>query len=133
MPVFYDTHAHLDDESFRGDLPEVIERAREAGIEKIICIGTNFTDSERAIHYSEQYPNVYAAVGWHPCSALEAPQDMGSTLRKLAQHPKVKAIGEIGMDYYWMPSKKSGGTSEQDEQLKHRQVEIFHGAIGGRR
>jgi TatD DNase family protein len=125
MPVFYDTHAHLDDGSFRSDLPEVIERAHAAGIEKIICIGTDFADSERVIRIAEQYPNVYAAVGWHPSQAMEAPREFKPTLRKLAQHAKVKAIGEIGMDYYWLPSKKSGGTPEQDAELKRRQAEIF--------
>jgi TatD DNase family protein len=125
MPVFYDTHAHLDDGSFRADLPQVIERAHAAGIEKIICIGTDFADSERVIRIAVQYPNVYAAVGWHPSQAMDAPREFKPTLRKLAQHPKVKAIGEIGMDYYWLPSKKSGGTPDQDAELKQREAEIF--------
>lgn len=125
MAVFYDTHAHLDDSSFRAVLPEVIERAGEAGIEKIFCIGTDLSDSERVIQIAEQFPNVYATVGWHPSHALEAPAELCGGLRRLAEHCKVKAIGEIGMDYYWLPSKKSGGTPELDEKFKRRQAEIF--------
>ncbi|HWH70507.1 MAG TPA: TatD family hydrolase [Candidatus Sulfotelmatobacter sp.] len=125
MPIFYDTHAHLDDPGFNSDLPQVVERAQAAGISKIICIGTDFTTSERAIALSEQFPNVFAAVGWHPSQAVEAPAELRPALRQLAQHPKVLAIGETGMDYYWLPSKKQGGTPEQDELLKRRQAEIF--------
>lgn len=125
MPVFYDTHAHLGDERFQADLPQVIQRAQAAGISKIICIGTNLADSEQAIQISEQFPNVYAAVGWHPSDAVAAPADLRPALRKFAQHPKVIAIGEIGMDYYWMPSKKHGGTLADDQIYMRRQDEIF--------
>ncbi len=125
MPIFYDTHAHLDDGSFNKDLPQVVERAMQAGITKIVCIGTDLADSQRAIEISEQFPNVYAAVGWHPSHALEAPADVASRLRDLARHPKVTAIGETGMDYYWMPSKKKDGDPADDERYKARQAEIF--------
>lgn len=125
MAIFYDTHAHLDDPSFKHDLAQVVAQAAEAGITKIICIGTDFTDSEHAIQISEQFPNVYAAVGWHPSSALEAPEDVRPRLRELARHPKVTAIGETGMDYYWMPSKKKDGNPADDERYQRRQAEIF--------
>ena len=125
MAIFYDTHAHLDDGSFKKDLPQVIERARQAGIGKIICIGTDLDDSRQAIALSEQYPNVYAAVGWHPSHALDAPADLRPALRDLARHPKVTAIGETGMDYYWMPGKKHGGTADDDARYVQRQKDIF--------
>ncbi len=125
MAIFYDTHAHLDDPSFKQDLPELVARAAQAGITKIVCIGTDFADSEHAIQIAERFPNVYAAVGWHPSSALEAPEDVRPKLRELARHPKVTAIGETGMDYYWMPSKKKGGNPADDERYKVRQAEIF--------
>src|SRR5262249_54951648 len=107
MPIFYDTHAHLDFPDFAPDLPEIIERAHAAGITRIVSIGTDFESSERAIALSERFASVYAAVGWHPCSALEAPVDLRPVLQKFATHPKVVAIGETGLDYHHLPSEKS--------------------------
>ena len=75
-PPFYDTHAHLGFPGFAADLPSVIERAHEAGIVKIICIGTDLETSARAIQIAEANAQVYAAVGWHPTHVLEAPEDV---------------------------------------------------------
>src|SRR5271154_4225544 len=100
MPVFYDTHAHLGFPDFAPDLPEVIERAAAAGIGKIITIGTDLESSAQAIRIAEQFPNVFAAVGWHPTHVREAPADVRPGLRALAGHPKVVAIGETGLDYH---------------------------------
>jgi TatD DNase family protein len=125
MATFYDTHAHLDYPDFAADIAKVIERAFAAGIAKVITIGTNLESSRRAIKLAEQYPAVYAAVGWHPTNVLEAPDDVGSLLRELAGHPKVVAIGETGLDYHHLPSEKPGATSADDERYKKKQVEIF--------
>src|SRR5207249_4720096 len=73
---------------------------------------------------AQAHENVFATVGWHPGEAEEAPVDFCSELRNLAAHPKVVAIGEIGLDYYRLPSK-SGGSVEQDAAVKKRQFEIF--------
>jgi TatD DNase family protein len=117
-PPFYDTHAHLGFPDFAADLPQVIERAREAGIAGIVCIGTDLDSSARAIQIAETYPHVYAAVGWHPTHVLEAPEDARPALRELARHPKVVAIGETGLDYHRPP--------ETDfERYKTRQAELF--------
>src|ERR1041385_5098469 len=105
MPVFYDTHAHLDFPDFIGDLTQVVERAHAAGIAKIISIGTDVESSKRAIKIAEQFPNVYAAAGWHPTHVHEAPDDVRPALRELVKHPKVVAIGETGLDFYRLPSK----------------------------
>ena len=102
--MFYDTHAHLDYPDYAPDLAEVVARAQAAGITKIISIGTSLASSERAVRLAEKFPNVYAAVGWHPTEALSAPADLRPALRKLAGHPKVVAIGETGLDYYRLPS-----------------------------
>ena len=75
MTIFYDTHAHLDFPDFADDLPQVVERAHAAGIAKIITIGTDLASSERALTLSEKFPNVFAAVGWHPSHASEAPPE----------------------------------------------------------
>ena len=106
MPVFYDTHAHLSRPEFEVDLPEVIARARGAGIARIITIGTDLASSARAIKLAEEYPNVFAVVGWHPSHAAEAPEDLRPALHELARHPKVVALGETGLDYYRLPSRK---------------------------
>src|ERR1019366_2289749 len=99
MPIFYDTHAHLNYPDFAEELPQMIARAEAAGIAKIICIGIDLASSVSAIKLAEEFPNVFAAVGWHPSHAAEAPDDLRPALRELARHPKVVALGETGLDY----------------------------------
>jgi len=125
MPEFFDTHAHLDFPDFAADLPQLIERANEAGITRIISIGTDLESSARAIALSEKFECVYAVAGWHPNDALAAPDDLRPALREQAKHPKVVAIGETGLDYYRLPSHKEGGAVEHDEIFKRKQAQIF--------
>jgi TatD DNase family protein len=119
-PIFYDTHAHLDFPDFASDLPEVLARAQAAGITKIISIGTDLQSSRRAVALAERHPSVFAAVGWHPAHAGGAPPDLRPALRELAAHPRVVAIGEIGLDYH-RPPQDPGGLAP----YKARQAEIF--------
>jgi TatD DNase family protein len=117
-PPFYDTHAHLGFPDFAADLPQVLERAREAGLARIITIGTDLESSARALQIAEENPQVHAAVGCHPTHVFDCPEDVGPALRALARHPKVVAIGETGLDYHRPP--------EGDfERYKARQAEIF--------
>jgi TatD DNase family protein len=126
MSVFYDTHAHLGFPDFAADLPAVIQRAHAAGIARIICIGTDLASSERAIGIASEFPNVYAAAGWHPTHVLEAPEDLRPALLQLARHPKVVAIGETGLDYHRRPrTAGADGTDGDFERYKNRQAEIF--------
>ena len=125
MPTFYDTHAHLDYPDFAAELPEIIARAEAAGITRIIAIGTDLTSSARALAISEQFPGVFAAVGWHPTNVMEAPDDIRPALRELARHPTAVAIGETGLDYYRLPSQSPGGTLADDETYKQKQALIF--------
>ncbi len=125
MPPFFDTHAHLDYPDYANDLPEIIARAQAVGISKIISIGTSLESSERAIRLAEKYPSVYAAVGWHPTEALDAPDDLRPALRELARHPKVVAIGETGLDYHHLPSEKPEFTAADDARYKLKQADIF--------
>jgi TatD DNase family protein len=125
MAIFYDTHAHLDYPDYANDLPEVIERARAAGITRIISIGTNLDSSRRAIKLADRFPGVFAAVGWHPSDAPQAPEDIRPALRELVKHPKVVAIGEIGLDYHRLPGGKPGGNAEDDARYKLKQADIF--------
>ena len=124
MAMFYDTHAHLDYPDYEKDLPEVIARARAAGIVKMISIGTSLSSSERAIRLAEKFSAVYAAVGWHPSEAMKAPADLRPALREFAKHPRVVAVGEIGLDYHHLPGTL-GGTAEDDHRYKQRQADIF--------
>jgi TatD DNase family protein len=125
MTEFFDTHAHLDFPDFTPDLAQVLERASAAGITRIITIATDFESSWRAIRLSEQHESVFAAVGWHPGHASEAPPDIRPALRELARHPKVVAIGETGLDYYRLPSAQSGGSAEDDARYKEKQLRLF--------
>jgi TatD DNase family protein len=100
-----DSHAHLDFPEFADDLDAVLLRAKEAGVTRIITIGTSIESSQNAVRLAERYPEVFAAVGIHPNSASEAPDNFLEKIRELAAHPKVVAIGETGLDYYRLPSK----------------------------
>ena len=124
MPVFYDTHAHLDYPDYTGDLPEVIERARTAGITKIISIGTDLESSRRAVELANRFESIFAAVGWHPSNAHEAPEDIRPALREFVKHPKVVAIGETGLDYHRLPGDPSGDAGD-NTRYKRKQAEIF--------
>lgn len=125
MAVFFDTHAHLDYPNFVPDFAQVIERAQAAGIVKLISIGTDLESSERAVQLAERHDCIFAAVGWHPSNADQAPDDIYPALRELAKHPKVVAIGETGLDYYRLPSSQGQGTPADDERYKQKQALVF--------
>jgi TatD DNase family protein len=104
--MLIDTHAHLDYPDFASDLDEVIRRATEAEVTRVITIGTGIESSERAIALAEKYPQVYAVVGVHPTNVQNEVEDFLPALRALAEHPKVAAIGETGLDYHHLPSSE---------------------------
>ena len=126
MPIFFDTHAHLDYPDYTQDLAEVIARAQAAGITKIISIGTSLESSGRAIKLAERFPNVYAAVGWHPTEKSAGPDDLRPALREMARHPKVVAIGETGLDYHRPPEGEQAIANYKQKQAKifEQQLEI---------
>lgn len=115
----FDTHCHLNDEQFQDDLDEVVRRAREDGIRFIVVPGIDVESSRRAIAIAQQYDGVYAAVGIHPESAKDVPEEDFETIRELARHEKVVAIGEIGLDYYWDTAPR-----EQQHDVLRRQIAI---------
>ena len=115
-----DTHAHLCDEKFDDDRIDVIARAHEAGGTKIISMGDTMAASAQAVQDAEEYPALYAAVGIHPESACVLTDEMRRQLLTWAQHPKVVAIGEIGLDYYW----------EKDPKVRAVQRELFVTQLG---
>jgi len=101
-----ETHAHLDYPDFANDLDDVLLRAADAGVTRIITVGTSVESSRRAIDLAEKYPAVYAAIGVHPTYVEEAEEDVFTPLRELAKNPRVVAIGETGLDYHRLPSEK---------------------------
>lgn len=109
--MFFDTHAHLDDDKFAEDADEVIKSLGDAGVGMYTNIGSDVASSEKSIELAEKYPFVYAAVGIHPEFAAETTENDIDKIARLAAHPKAVAIGEIGLDYYY-------GAEEKEEQKK---------------
>jgi TatD DNase family protein len=101
-----ETHAHLDYPEFANDLDEVLRRANDAGVTRIITIGTSLESSRRAIDLAEKHSAVFAAIGVHPTTVDDAEDDVITPLRELAKNPRVVAIGETGLDYHHLPSEK---------------------------
>src|SRR5882762_786796 len=115
-----ETHAHLDYPDFANDLDDVLRRANEAGVTRIITIGTSIESSRRAVDLAEKYSSIYAVIGVHPTYAEEAGEDVITPLRELAKNPRVVAIGETGLDYHYLPSVKVA---------KEKQVQVLAGAL----
>ena len=111
-----DSHCHLDDEKFDADREQVIARALAAGVETMMAIGTGGS-LDVAILQAERRPFIYATVGVHPHDAAKATEETFIRLRDLAQHPKVLAIGEIGLDYHYDFSPRDVQRAVFDQQL----------------
>lgn len=99
--MLFDTHAHYYDRAFDGDRDAVLSALPEAGVELVLCPGCDLPTSREAVALAERYAHVYAAAGVHPEDALDLPQNWLEEVERLTRHPKVKAVGEIGLDYYW--------------------------------
>jgi TatD DNase family protein len=100
--VLTDTHCHLDSEAFHDDLPAVIERARQAGVRCILAPGIDLTSSQNCVRLASENADIYAAVGIHPTDEDLLQPNTLENLRALAHNARVVAIGEIGLDYYWV-------------------------------
>jgi TatD DNase family protein len=102
-----DTHCHLDFHKFDEDRDAVVQRALEHGVTRIIVPALDLQNCEPVLQLTEQYVGVFAAVGIHPNSTAVLPENWLETIRNYAQHEKVVAVGEIGLDYYWDDSPKA--------------------------
>lgn len=118
--MLIETHAHLDYPDFAEDFDDVLRRAKEAAVTRIITIGTSLESSRRAVELAEAHENIFAVVGVHPTNDAESLEDVMTPLRELAQSPRVVAIGETGLDYHTLPSKAVA---------KERQVQVFSAAL----
>ncbi|MBR6208589.1 MAG: TatD family hydrolase [Oscillospiraceae bacterium] len=105
--MIFDTHAHYDDKRFDPDREQVLSALPERGVGLVLNPGCNGESSRSAIALAERYPHVWAAVGWHPEDWASWDKASMDTLRALCTHPRVAAIGEIGLDYYWDKERKS--------------------------
>jgi TatD DNase family protein len=104
--MLIETHAHLDYPDFAPDFDDVLRRATDAGVTRIITIGTSVESSRQAVALAEKYPNVFAVIGVHPTYVEESDDDVITPLRELATNPRVVALGETGLDYHSLPSRQ---------------------------
>jgi TatD DNase family protein len=117
MIMLIDSHSHLEMPAFKGDLEQVIQRAKASGVEYIFTVGTEKKDWMRALEIAHSNPSVYAILGVHPHNAKEIDEEIYPTLRKLCRDEKVRAYGEIGLDFY-------RNLSPRDVQVKRFQEQI---------
>jgi TatD DNase family protein len=115
--MLIDSHAHLEMPEFKRDLEEVIRRAKETSVEYIFTVGTEKKDWTRTLEIAHSHPSVYVILGVHPHNAKEIDEETYPVLRKLCRNEKVKAYGEIGLDFY-------RNLSPRDIQLKRFREQI---------
>jgi TatD DNase family protein len=120
--MLVETHAHLDYPDFAADFDDVLHRANEAGVTRIITIGTSIESSRRAVELAKKYSNIHAVIGVHPSYAEEAGEDVITPLQELAKSPRVVGIGETGLDYHHLPSI---------EAAKQKNVQVFNALQSG--
>ncbi|MGM9923335.1 MAG: TatD family hydrolase [Bacillus sp. (in: firmicutes)] len=104
--MLFDTHAHLNAEQYEEDLEAVIERAQAAGVKNMVVVGFDKPTITKAMELADAYPFIYASVGWHPVDAIDMTDEDLIWIEELAAHPKVVALGEMGLDYHWDKSPK---------------------------
>ncbi|QQY10078.1 MAG: TatD family hydrolase [Candidatus Xiphinematobacter sp.] len=133
--MLIDTHAHLDELEYTLDLETVITRAADAGVHRVLSIGTGLRSSLQVVSLAERFPSLYAVVGVHPTNIEKEGGDFFEQLQEVALHPKVVAIGETGLDFHCLPSKSGaplrGRSSKEvdsaavDRAYKSLQVRVF--------
>jgi TatD DNase family protein len=116
----FDTHAHYDSEAFQSDRMELLASMPSQGVELILNPGCDLASSRAAVSLAESFPFIYAGVGVHPSDCEDWQDSTVDQLRQLAVRPKVKAIGEIGLDYYW----KENPPPAWQQKVFHAQMEL---------
>ena len=116
--MLIDTHAHLDSPDFKHEVASIVSRARISRVEKVVNVGTDPISSKNSVDLARRYPEIYAAVGFHPGSAKELNIETQAEIANLARQDKVVAIGEIGLDYYYLKrSSKYAHYPTREEQI----------------
>src|SRR5699024_5838712 len=117
--MLFDTHMHLNARQYEEDQEEVIQRATEAGVTTMVVVGFDDETIPLAIELAEKYDHIYAAVGWHPVAALDCKPEHLDCVETLKKHPKVVALGEMGLDYHWDKSPK-----EVQQEVFRKQIRL---------
>ena len=117
--MLFDTHVHLNADQFKEDVEDVIERAKDTGVSRMVVVGFDRLTITRAMELVEKYDELYAAVGWHPVDAIDMKDEDLEWIEELAAHPKVVALGEMGLDYHWDKSPK-----DVQKEVFRRQIRL---------
>ncbi|MBO0443485.1 TatD family hydrolase [Vagococcus fluvialis] len=117
--MIFDTHTHLNVEQFKDKIPEVMERARELGVSEMAVVGFDTPTIEKSLELSHTYENIYSIIGWHPTEAGSYTKEIETKLQQQLEDERVVALGEIGLDYYWMEDPK-----EVQDKVFRRQIAI---------
>jgi TatD DNase family protein len=117
--VLFDTHVHLNADQFEEDVEQVIKRAKEVGVDKMVVVGFDRKTIEKAMKLVETFEGLYASVGWHPVDAIDMTDEDLVWIEELTGHPKVVALGEMGLDYYWDKSPK-----EVQKEVFRKQIQL---------
>ena len=104
--MYIDTHVHLNADQYEEDLQEVINRALEANVTKMVVVGFDRKTIEKAMQLAADYTFIYAVIGWHPVDAIDCTEEDLQWIEELSANEKVVGIGETGLDYYWDKSPK---------------------------
>lgn len=114
-----DTHAHLNDEKFAGNVAKIVENAKNAGVREIVCVGSDLETSKQVVLLAQEFENIFAVIGFHPHDAKSFSLEAEQELIELAKHKKVVAIGEIGLDFHYDFSPR-----EIQQEVFEKQIEL---------
>lgn len=118
--MIFDSHAHYDDESFNEDRENIIKEIRENGVINVLNCGASMEGARESFKLANKYDFFYAAVGIHPENAYELTKENYEEIKEMTKNPKVRAIGEIGLDYYW----EENPPREKQKEVFRKQMEI---------
>lgn len=105
--MLFDSHTHINDEAFDEDFSQVLDRAKQAGVGKMLVIGVDRSSMEKVFPIIDCEPNIYGAIGWNPEDAVDMTEEDFAWIQSNLSHSKIVALGEIGLDYHWDKSPKS--------------------------
>jgi len=117
--MIFDSHTHLNVAEFAGQEEEILQRARNLGVTECAVVGFDFETIKKSLELSKEFSNVYSIIGWHPTEAGSYNKEVEDWLLPLYEQEKVVAVGEIGLDYYWMEDPK-----DVQERVFRRQLAI---------